>query len=177
MTKRAYKNKSWFKKRLYCSLQRKSQLCIPRKGIARSFHIHASVSDLYIPRIGPRLFFCSRPIVGIYKSLTGSHECGNWDCARPIPFLWIFVSNFRYCLFAVFPCCTHVMTVFIAFVYLLINVLCVTSTPWYQGQCGVAWPRRCQLWSWLERCGSAYSSAETLSPGTASQTSTGLKLL
>jgi hypothetical protein len=45
----------------YCStLQRKSQLCIPRKGILHglspSFHIHVSVRDLYIPRIGPYVF-------------------------------------------------------------------------------------------------------------------------
>ncbi len=42
------------------ALQRKSHLCIPRKGIAPvlspNFHIHASVRDLYIPRIGPHIF-------------------------------------------------------------------------------------------------------------------------
>jgi hypothetical protein len=36
----------------------------------------------------------------IYKSLT-AHECGNWDCGRAIPFQGIFVSNFRYLVFAV----------------------------------------------------------------------------
>jgi hypothetical protein len=39
------------------TLQRNSDLCIPRKGIARglssNFHVHVSVSDLYIPTIGP----------------------------------------------------------------------------------------------------------------------------
>ncbi len=38
------------------ALQRKSHLCIPRKGIARrslNFHIHVSVSA---PRIGPHIF-------------------------------------------------------------------------------------------------------------------------
>ncbi len=37
------------------TLQRKSDLCIPRKRIARPqshFNIHVHVSDLYIPRIG-----------------------------------------------------------------------------------------------------------------------------
>ncbi len=40
------------------------------RGLAPSFHIHVSVSDLYIPTIGPP--FCSKlggPIMGIYKSL------------------------------------------------------------------------------------------------------------
>jgi hypothetical protein len=30
-----------------------------------------------------------------------THECGNWDCSRAIPFLGIFVSNLRYRAFAV----------------------------------------------------------------------------
>ncbi len=30
-----------------------------------------------------------------------THECENWYCSRAIPFLGIFVSNFRYCVFAV----------------------------------------------------------------------------
>ncbi len=40
--------------------------------LSPNFHIHVSVSDLYIPRIGPHIA-CSRigrSIVGIYKSLT-----------------------------------------------------------------------------------------------------------
>ncbi len=31
-----------------------------------------------------------------------THECGNWDCGRAIPFLGIVVSNFRYWFFAVY---------------------------------------------------------------------------
>ncbi len=30
-----------------------------------------------------------------------THECGNWDRGLAIPFPGIFVSNFRYCVFAV----------------------------------------------------------------------------
>jgi hypothetical protein len=54
------------------TLQRRSDLCIPRNETVSSFHIHVSVSDLYIPRIGLPIC-CSkvgRPILGIYKSLT-----------------------------------------------------------------------------------------------------------
>jgi hypothetical protein len=43
------------------------------RGLSPSFHINVSVSDLYIPRIGPHIS-CSRTdrsiVVGIYKSLT-----------------------------------------------------------------------------------------------------------
>jgi hypothetical protein len=37
------------------ALQRKSHLCIPRKGISQppNFNTHVSVSELYIPRMGP----------------------------------------------------------------------------------------------------------------------------
>jgi hypothetical protein len=41
------------------------------RGLSPNFHIHVSVSDFYIPRIGPHIS-CSRigrSIVGIYKSL------------------------------------------------------------------------------------------------------------
>ncbi len=56
------------------TLQRKSHLCIPRKGIAwrQSQFPHSWVCEcLYIPRIGPHIS-CSRIgrlILGIYKSL------------------------------------------------------------------------------------------------------------
>jgi hypothetical protein len=66
------------------------------RGLCPNFHIHVSVSDLYIPRICPHIS-CSRigkSIVGIYKSLTNTLESVNWDCGLAIPFLGIFVSNF-----------------------------------------------------------------------------------
>ncbi len=48
---------------------------IPRKGISGlspNFHIHASVSDSYIPTIGLPILLeeICRPILGLYKSLT-----------------------------------------------------------------------------------------------------------
>jgi hypothetical protein len=42
------------------------------RHLSLNFHIHVSVSDFYIPRIGPHSS-CSRiarPILGVYKSLT-----------------------------------------------------------------------------------------------------------
>jgi hypothetical protein len=48
---------------------------IPEKeyrGLSPNFHIHASVSDLYIPTIGLPILLeeICRPILGLYKSLT-----------------------------------------------------------------------------------------------------------
>jgi hypothetical protein len=42
------------------------------RGVVPNFCIHVSVSDLYIPTIGPAILLCCicEPIVGIYKSLT-----------------------------------------------------------------------------------------------------------
>jgi hypothetical protein len=63
------------------------------------------MSDLYIPRIGPHISFSriGRSIVWSWEYInrSQSHECGNSDCGRAIPFLGIFVSNFRYWFFAV----------------------------------------------------------------------------
>jgi hypothetical protein len=35
-------------------------------------------------------------------NLSQKHECGNWDRDPDIPFLGIFVSKFRYFVFAVY---------------------------------------------------------------------------
>ncbi len=61
---------------LFCTaLQGKSHLCIPfweLRGLTPNFHIYVSVSDLYIPRIGPHISLQQngRPVLEIYKSLT-----------------------------------------------------------------------------------------------------------
>jgi hypothetical protein len=51
------------------------------RGLIPNFCIHISVSDLYIPTIGPPiLLYCiCGPIVEIYKLLTDTeiHECRN----------------------------------------------------------------------------------------------------
>jgi hypothetical protein len=57
------------------------------RGYSPNFHIHLSVSDLYIPMINLPILLqeiCG-PILGIYKSLTDAHECGNWDCGSVTP--------------------------------------------------------------------------------------------
>jgi hypothetical protein len=44
------------------------------RGLSPNFHIHASVSDLYIPTIGWPILLeeICRPVLGLYKSLTGT---------------------------------------------------------------------------------------------------------
>ncbi len=83
---------------------------IPTKETARplpNFHIHVSLSDLYIPTNGYPTYgiFCSKvggPIVELqYITRSQKHECGNWERGRAVSFLVIFVSNFRYSVFAV----------------------------------------------------------------------------
>ncbi len=73
------------------------------RGLSLNFHIHVSVSDLYIPRIRPHIPCSSIQADRSWEYINRSqtHECGNWDCCRAIPFLRIFVSNFRYWFFAV----------------------------------------------------------------------------
>ncbi len=70
-------------------------------GLSPNFHIDLSVSDLYIPRIGPHISY-SRIGMGIHKSRS---DTWMWKLGlRPhntIPFLGIFFSNFRYYFFAV----------------------------------------------------------------------------
>ncbi len=36
-----------------------------------------------------------------YVNRSQKHECRKWDCGRAVPFLWIFVSSFWCCVFAV----------------------------------------------------------------------------
>ncbi len=44
------------------------------RGLSPNFHIHVSVSDLYFPTIGLPILLeeICRPILGLYKSLTGT---------------------------------------------------------------------------------------------------------
>ncbi len=70
--------------------------------LSPNFHIHVSVSDLYIPRIGPHIPPVEKADPSWeYIIFSQTHECGNWDRGPDIPFLGIFVSNFRHFVFAV----------------------------------------------------------------------------
>ncbi len=97
--------KEW---RIACCLNAKTQyrkfeIYIPREGISRgispNFHIHVSVSDLYI--ILRSVCLCYRrkicgPILGIqYKNRSQTQHCGNWDCGRAIPLQGMHKWNFR----------------------------------------------------------------------------------
>ncbi len=87
-------------------------------GINPNFHVHVSVSGLHISssRIG-------RPIVWEYINCSQTHECGYWDWDPDIPFLGIFVSKFRYFVFAVYPCTVQTMFFykFLGLIHVLFN--------------------------------------------------------
>ena len=76
------------------------------RSLSPNIHIHVSVRDLYIPRIGPHISCVNRSWKCLIRSQT--HECGNWDWDRDIPFLGIFVSNFWHFVFAVLWCACNV---------------------------------------------------------------------
>ncbi len=80
------------------TLQRKSHLYIPRKGIVRpqSQISHSCICERFYIYPGSVCLSCCRKICGpilrkYIKSLTDTHECGNWDWGRaiPVPFLGI----------------------------------------------------------------------------------------
>jgi hypothetical protein len=73
-------------------------------GHSPNFRIHVSVSDLYIPRRSVHIFPAEEYADQWWEYINRSqtHEFGNWDCGRAIPFLGIFVSSFRHWFFAVY---------------------------------------------------------------------------
>jgi hypothetical protein len=78
------------------------------RSLSPNFHIHVPVSGLEVPRIGQHIFrHLKRQTDCENTNPSQTHECGNWDGGRVIPFLGIFVSNFRYCVFAM---CLWVLT-------------------------------------------------------------------
>jgi hypothetical protein len=84
------------------ALQRNFDLFIPRKGTARpqSQFPHSCVCErfIYTPTIGTPIFLQQNTQTyqgNIYINRTQKHECRNWDYGRAVPFLGIYVSNFR----------------------------------------------------------------------------------
>ncbi len=66
------------------------------RGLSPNFHIHVSVSELYIPTMGLpflREEICG-PILGIYKSLTDTWMW-NWGWGHAIPRKGIYKRNCR----------------------------------------------------------------------------------
>jgi hypothetical protein len=60
------------------------------RGLSPTFHIHVSVSDLYVySQDGPCTYFPAAEEADWlwkYINLSQTHECGNLDCGRAIPF-------------------------------------------------------------------------------------------
>ncbi len=107
-TKSKQKNGTWVERQWRCIAKKfRFFMYSQNRNCAASVPIPLSCgcerSLLHIPTFGSvHLFSCSRigrPTRGIYKTLT-EHECRNWDWSRAVPFLAIFVQNFRYCVFA-----------------------------------------------------------------------------
>ncbi len=72
------------------------------RGLSHNFLIHVCLWAIYIFPRSAHLFSYSRTgrdRSEEYINCTWRHECKNWDCSRAVPFLGIFVSNFRYCVF------------------------------------------------------------------------------
>ncbi len=95
------------------TLQRQFCLYIPFLGIARpqpqfSYSPYSCVCERFIYSQDRSTYFLQQKrqthrgyiLYCIIRSQT--HECGNWDWGPDIPFLGVFVSNFRHFVFAVY---------------------------------------------------------------------------
>ncbi len=109
------------------------------RGLSLNFHIHESVSNLYIPRIGPHIS-CSRKgksIVGKYKSLTGTWMWKLGLCPRN-SFSGNFCFEFSVWFLAVWPVqCLGIETLppFIqtGVLYIFLFYLYSGASCWYPG--------------------------------------------
>jgi hypothetical protein len=73
------------------------------RSLSPYFHIHVSVSVCDVSHDQSTYFpaaeYADRSWE--YINRTPKHECMNWDCGRAVPFMGIYVSNFRCSIFAV----------------------------------------------------------------------------
>jgi hypothetical protein len=120
---------------LLTTLQRQFHLYIPFLGIARpqpNFRIHVSVSDSYIPRIGPHISSSRNgsSIVGIYNSLTDT-----WMWKLGLRPRYSFSGNICFKFSAFFLCS---VADGVGFLYWLLNLLAVlTGCLWEKNICRV----------------------------------------
>ncbi len=87
------------------------------------------------------IFSCSiigRSIVGIYKSLTDT-RMWKFGCGRAIPFLGIFVSNFRYCGFAMFSLLLQSLVFLLLLPFLLLLVFLLPLHAWCHCRSCCSW--------------------------------------
>ncbi len=105
------------------------------RGLSPNFHIHVSVSDLYIPMIVPHISSSriGRPIVGIYKSLT---DTWRWKLGlRP---QYSFSGNI---CFKIFVLCLYS-------VFKNVTAHCVDTSEWNKALCSTDklrhWPESLQ---------------------------------
>jgi hypothetical protein len=64
------------------------------RGLIPNFHIHVSLRYFYIPSIG-RPILLQENMWSDSGNRSQTHECGNWDWSRTIPFLGIHKWDFR----------------------------------------------------------------------------------
>ncbi len=78
----------------------KSIYVVPEKklrGLSPNFHIHVSVSDLYITTIGPLIFLQQNRqtnggnTVSVYINRSQKHECSNRDWGSAVSFFWEYL--------------------------------------------------------------------------------------
>jgi hypothetical protein len=87
-------------------LQRNFDLCIPSKGTARplSQFLHSCVCERFKYSHHRSINFPAAEYADQsweYINRKQKHECRNLDCGRAVLSLGIYVSNFRYSIFAV----------------------------------------------------------------------------